>query len=57
LVSVRKQRGDLKLLNPTKKVRAVMQLGKLLRVFDVREDEAAAVKSFGESAAATAAAG
>jgi len=51
---VRKRRGELKLLNPTKKVRAVMQLGKLLRVFDVREDEAAAVRSFGESAAATA---
>jgi hypothetical protein len=31
-----------------------MQLGKLLKVLDVREDEAAAVRSFGESAAATA---
>lgn len=54
LTSVRKRRGELKLLNPTKKVRAVMQLGKLLAVFDVKEDEAAAVRSFGESAAATA---
>ena len=54
LTSVRKRRGELKLLNPTEKVRAVMQLGKLLTVFDVREEEAAAVRSFGESAAATA---
>jgi anti-sigma B factor antagonist len=54
LTSVRKRRGELKLLNPTKKVLAVMQLGKMLTVFDVREDEAAAVRSFGESAAATA---
>jgi anti-sigma B factor antagonist len=54
LTSVRMRRGELKLLNPMKKVRAVMQLGKLLTVFDVREDESAAVRSFGESAAATA---
>ena len=54
LTSVRKRRGELKLLNPAKKVRRVMQLGKLLTVFDVAEDEAAAVKSFGKSAAATA---
>jgi anti-sigma B factor antagonist len=54
LVSVRKQRGDLKLLNPTKRVLAVMQLFKLHTVFDVSEDEAAAIRSFGQSAAATA---
>jgi len=54
LASVRKQRGELKLLNPTKKVLAVIQLGKLVTVFDVREDEAAAVRSFGGSSAATA---
>jgi anti-sigma B factor antagonist len=54
LVSARKRRGDIKLLNPTKRVSAVMQLFKLHTVFDVREDEAAAVRSFGESAAATA---
>ncbi len=54
LTSVRKRKGELKLLNPTKRVVAVMQLGKMLTVFDVREDEAVAVRSFGESAAATA---
>ena len=54
LTSVRKRRGELKLLSPTQNVRAVMQLGRLLTVLDVTEDEAAAVRSFGESAAATA---
>ena len=46
LASVRKRSGDLKLLNPPDNVRAVMQLSKLLNVFDVGEDEASAVKSF-----------
>jgi anti-sigma B factor antagonist len=49
LVSVRKRRGDMKLLNPTKRVWAVMQLFKLHTVFEVGEDEAAAIRSFGES--------
>jgi len=46
LASVRKRSGDLKLLNPPDNIRAVMQLSKLLTVFDVGEDEASAVKSF-----------
>lgn len=46
LASVRKRRGDLKLLNPSDNVRAVMQLSKLFTVFEVGEDEASAVKSF-----------
>jgi hypothetical protein len=46
LASVRKRRGDLKLLNPPDDVRAVMELSKLLTVFDVGEDEASVVKSF-----------
>jgi len=54
LASVRKRQGELKLLNPTEEVRAVMQLTKLLTIFDIRDDEATAVQSFGESAAATA---
>jgi anti-anti-sigma regulatory factor len=44
---VRKKQGDLKLLNPRDKVRAVMELSKLFGIFDVKEDETAAVKSFG----------
>ena len=51
--SVRKQGGELKLLNLTNKVHDVMQITKLYTVFDIMNDEAAAVKSFNQSAAAT----
>src|SRR5450432_3704944 len=44
--SVRNQGGDLKLLNLTKKVHDLLQITKLYTVFDVKEDETAAVKSF-----------
>jgi anti-sigma B factor antagonist len=50
--SVRKQGGELKLLNLTNKVHDLMQITKLYTIFDILDDEAAAVKSFGESAAA-----
>ena len=40
------QGGDLKLLNLTKKVHDLLQITKLYTVFDVKDDEAAAVKSF-----------
>lgn len=51
--SVRKQGGELKLLNLTNKVHDVMQITKLYTVFDIMDDEAVAVKSFGHSQAAT----
>jgi anti-sigma B factor antagonist len=51
--SVRKQEGELKLLNLTNKVHDVMQITRLYTVFDIMDDEAVAVKSFGQSAAAT----
>ena len=51
--SVRKQEGELKLLNLTNKVQDVLQIAKLYTVFDIMDDEAEAVKSFGQSAAAT----
>jgi len=51
--SVRKQEGELKLLNLTNKVHDVLQIAKLYTVFDIMDDEEAAVKSFGRSAAAT----
>jgi anti-sigma B factor antagonist len=51
--SARKQGGELKLLNLTNKVHDVMQITKLYTVFDIMNDEAAAVKSFGQSAAAS----
>jgi anti-sigma B factor antagonist len=53
-VSARKQGGELKLLNVPSKVTDVMQMTKLYTVFDITNDEAAAVKSFGQSTAATA---
>lgn len=50
--SVRKQKGDLKLLKLTNKVHDVMQITKLYTVFDIVDDEEAAIRSFGQSAAA-----
>ena len=50
--SVRKQGGELKLLNLTDKVADVMQITKLYTVFEIMNDEATGVKSFGPSAAA-----
>jgi len=40
------QGGELKLLNLTKKVHDLLQITKLYTVFDVKDDEAAGVKSF-----------
>src|ERR1700692_3795008 len=40
------QGGELKLLNLTKKVHDLLQITKLYTVFDVRDDEAGAVKAF-----------
>jgi anti-sigma B factor antagonist len=44
--------GQLKLLNLTKKVHDLLQITKLLTVFDVHDDEAKAIKSFDVGAAA-----
>ncbi len=44
--AVRKEGGELKLLNLTKKVHDLLQITKLYTVFDVKDDEAAAVSSF-----------
>jgi len=44
--TAKKQGGELKLLNLTKKVHDLLQITKLYTVFDVRDDEAIAVKSF-----------
>ena len=44
--SVRKQEGELKLLNLTKKVHDLLQITKLYTVFDVKDDEASAIASF-----------
>ncbi|HYG99452.1 MAG TPA: STAS domain-containing protein [Terriglobales bacterium] len=45
---VRREGGELKLLNLTKKVHDLLQITKLYTVFDIRDDEAAAVASFGK---------
>ena len=52
--SVRKQNGELKLLNLTNKVHDVLQIAKLYTVFDITNDETEGVKSFGQSTAASA---
>jgi len=44
--TVKNQGGEFKLLNLTKKVHDLLQITKLYTVFDVRDDETTAVKSF-----------
>jgi anti-sigma B factor antagonist len=44
--AVSNQGGHLKLLNLTKKVQDLLQITKLLTVFDVHDDEAKAIASF-----------
>lgn len=44
--TAKNQGGELKLLKLTKKVHDLLQITKLYTVFDVKDDEAAAVKSF-----------
>src|SRR5256885_16948204 len=41
--TVRKEGGELKLLNLTKKVHDLLQITKLYTVFDVKDDEATAI--------------
>jgi anti-sigma B factor antagonist len=45
--SVRNQGGELMLLNLTKKVHDLLQITKLYTVFDVHDDEQAALTAFG----------
>ena len=44
--SVRSEGGELKLLNLTKRVRSLLQITRLLTIFDITDDEATSVKSF-----------
>jgi len=50
--SVRKQGGELKLLDLPDKIVDIMQITKLYTVFDILKGEAAGVKSFGQSTGA-----
>ncbi len=45
--TVRNQGGELKLLNLTNKVHDLLQITKLLTIFDVKDDEATAIAAFG----------
>lgn len=45
--SLRNQGGELKLMNLTKNVRNLLQVTRLYTVFDVHDDQAAALQSFG----------
>jgi anti-sigma B factor antagonist len=44
--AVRREGGELKLLKLTKKVHDLLQITKLYTVFDIKDDEAAAIQSF-----------
>ena len=44
--TVRGQGGELKLVNLSKRIRDLLQITKLYSLFDVKDDEAAAVASF-----------
>jgi anti-sigma B factor antagonist len=44
--TVKRAGGDLKLLNATKRISDLLTITKLITVFEIHEDEAAAVKSF-----------
>ncbi len=50
--AVSNQGGQLKLLSLTKKVHDLLQITKLLTVFDVHDDEAKAITSFEKAAGA-----
>ena len=46
-ISVKAKMGEMKLLNPTKKIHDLLDLTRLLRVMEVFTDEALALRSFG----------
>lgn len=52
LTSARGQGVELKLFNPAKQVLDLLKMTKLLAVFDVRENEAAALAAFSRGASA-----
>jgi anti-sigma B factor antagonist len=54
LTTARNQGGDVKLLKPSIQVLDLLKTTKLDSVFDIQEDEAAAIQSFSKGAGATA---
>src|SRR5258708_4014274 len=53
LVTARNQGSDIKLLKAPSQVLDLLKITKLTNVFDIQEDEAAAVQSFSKGAGAT----
>lgn len=45
-VAVRREGGNVKLLNLTRRVRGILEIVKLITIFEVFDDEAAALESF-----------
>jgi anti-sigma B factor antagonist len=54
LTSARNQGGDVKLLKPSTQILGLLRTTKLDTVFDIQEDEAAALQAFSKAAAARA---
>jgi anti-sigma B factor antagonist len=54
LTTARSQGSDIKLLKPTLQVLDLLKITKMDSVFDIHEDETAAIQSFSKGAAATA---
>lgn len=50
--SARHRGGELKIVKPTSQVRNLLEITRLDTLIDVREDEASAIASFGQGAAA-----
>jgi anti-sigma B factor antagonist len=44
--SMRSHGGELKLLNVTRRVRSLLQITKLITIFEITDDEAASLESF-----------
>ncbi len=53
VASVRKVKGELKLLKLTNKVHGVLQITRLHTIIDIIDDEAAAIESFGRAITTT----
>ena len=53
VTSLRRQGGDLKLLTPAPMVLEVLQVTRLDKILDIKDDESLAVQSFSEPFAAT----
>jgi anti-sigma B factor antagonist len=53
VTSLRRQGGDLKLLSPAPMVLEVLQITRLDKILDIKNDESLAVQSFSEPFAAT----